>query len=122
MKASFGDVETEYESIDASMLNKEQTLAHEVLVQWINKGYSEQLLMHIQGKYRLNRFDSVYTAFIFVTQGAGGSGKSVVLRVNAKYLNDQFLDKPNFFKIGAPTGTGNALIEICILFTFNTCF
>ena len=43
MKASFGDEETEYESIDSSMLNKEQTLAHEVLTQWINKGYSEQL-------------------------------------------------------------------------------
>ena len=36
MKASFGDEETEYESIDASMLNKEQTLAHEVLVKWID--------------------------------------------------------------------------------------
>ena len=59
---------------------------------------------------------------IFITLGAGGSGKSVVLRVNAKYLKDQFIDKPNFFKIGAPTGTGNALLELRILFTFNKFF
>ena len=120
MKASFGDEETEYESIDLSMLNKEQTLAHEVLTQWINKGYSEQLLMHIQGKYWPNSLDIVYTIYLicFLTKGAGGSGKSVVMRVNAKYLKDQFVDHPNFFKIGAPTGTGNDILELSISITF----
>ena len=56
----------------------------------------------------------IFLFSIFISLGAGGSGKSVVLRVNAKYLKDQFLDKPNFFKIGAPTGTGNVLIELCM--------
>ena len=50
MKAITGADEIDYDSIDPSMLNEKQSLAYEVLLQWFQQGFSEQLLMHIQGK------------------------------------------------------------------------
>ena len=62
MKAITGADEIDYDSIDPSMLNEKQSLAYEVLLQWFQRGFSEQLLMHIQGK---NNMCNLKFNFIF---------------------------------------------------------
>ena len=63
MKAITGADEIDYDSVDPSMLNEKQSLAYEVLLQWFHQGFSEQLLMHVQGMNNIMQFENQFHIF-----------------------------------------------------------
>ena len=97
MKELHGEEDTEEEDVNClekDQLNFKQRIAYDLLEDFVNQKMTE---------------DGKDATLYLNISGKAGCGKSAVLKCISKYIRSKA--KPNFMKIGAPTGTAAFLVN-----------